>query len=142
MKLLLAVDGSKPALEAVKFVIRHLDWASAPAEIELLTVHRPVPRLPGLSRVVGRAALRRYYDEEGAERLAAARRLLDRAGVAYRARVLVGAVAETLVAHARGSGCDLIVIGNRGMNAAASLLLGSVASKVLQLAAIPVLLVK
>lgn len=142
MKVLLAVDGSKPALEAVKFVIRHLDWASAPPALELITVHRPVPSLPGLGRVVSRAELRRYYEEEGAERLAAARKLLDRAGIAYRARVLVGTVAETLVAHARESGCDLIVIGNRGMNAAARLLLGSVASKVLQLAAIPVLLVK
>ena len=142
MKVLLAVDGSSSALDAVKYLLQHLDWASARPEVELVTVHLPVPKLPGLGKVVGKGQIEKYYGDEGAERLAPARKLLDRAGVKHRDRVLVGPVAETIVSYAKRSGCDVILIGNRGMTAAANMLLGSVASKVLHLSTIPVLLVK
>ena len=141
MKILLAVDGSDCALDAVRFVIQHLDWASARPAVELVTVHAPVPRLPGMGKVVTKAQIQKYYDDEGAAQLARARKLLDRAGMNYTARVLVGPIAETLVDQARGSGCDVIVMGNRGMTAAENMLLGSVATKVLHRSACPVLLV-
>src|SRR2546429_1540983 len=82
-----------------------------------------------------------YYQEEGEARLAPAKKKLDAAGIKYNARVLVGPIAETIVKQAKESGCDLIYIGTRGMSAA-SALLGSTANKVLNLSAVPVLLVK
>lgn len=142
MKILLAVDGSRHALDAVKFLIGHLDQARERPQVELLYVHLPVPKLSGLGTVVGKKDLQRYYEEEGAEKLAAAKRLLDRAGIAYHARALVGPVAETMVAHAKSARCDLILIGHRGMTAAANMLLGSIATKVLHLSPVPVLLVR
>lgn len=142
MKILVAVDGSKYALDAVRFILEHLGWASAQPEVEAVYVHPPVPRLPGMGQVVSKAQIQKYYEEEGSAQLAAAKKLLDRAGLKYSARILVGPIAETLVAHAKSSRCDLIVIGNRGMTAAASMLLGSVATRVLHLSTIPVLLVK
>ncbi|OGA00803.1 MAG: hypothetical protein A2Z64_09080 [Betaproteobacteria bacterium RIFCSPLOWO2_02_67_12] len=142
MKVLLAVDGSEYSLDAARFLLEHLDWASARPAVELVTVHPPVPRLPGMGKVVGKAQIERYYADEGAVQLAGAKKLLERAGLNYTARVLIGPIAETLVAHARSTRCDLILVGNRGMSAAASMLLGSVATKVLHLSAVPVLLVK
>ena len=142
MKILLAVDGSEHALDAVRFVLEHLGWANARPEIEVVTVHPPVPRLPGMGKVVSKSQIEKYYAEEGAAQLAGAKKLLDGAKMKYSACVLVGPVAETLVAHAKSTRCDLILIGNRGMNAAANLLLGSVATKVLHLSTVPVLLVK
>ena len=142
MKILLPADGSKYALDAVKFVIDHPDWVRARPQIELLYVHPPVPKLSGLGTVVGKKQLQRYYEEEGAEALAAAKELLDRAGFAYSARVLIGPPAETIVAHAKSARSDLLVVGHRGMTAAANLVLGSVATKILHLSPIPVLLVK
>ncbi|TAK42480.1 MAG: universal stress protein [Betaproteobacteria bacterium] len=142
MKILLAVDGSGYALDAVRFMLEHLNWATARPDVELVTVHPPVPKLPGMGKVVGRAQIEKYYAEEGAAQLAGAKKLLDAAGLKYDARVLIGPIAETLVAHARRSRCDLILIGNRGMTAAANILLGSVATKVLHLSGVPVLLVK
>lgn len=142
MKILLAADGSEHALDAAKFLLEHLDWASARPEVELVTVHLPVPKLPGMGRVVSKAQIEKYYAEEGAAQLAAPKKLFERAGLKYNARVLVGPIAETLVAHAGSTRCDLILIGNRGMTAAANVLLGSVATKVLHLSAVPVLLVK
>jgi nucleotide-binding universal stress UspA family protein len=40
------------------------------------------------------------------------------------------------------TGCDLIVIGSRGMTAAANLVLGSTATKVLHVSSLPVTVVK
>jgi nucleotide-binding universal stress UspA family protein len=47
-----------------------------------------------------------------------------------------------LAKHAESKGCDLIYMGTRGLNAMSGLLLGSVATRVLHLAKMPVVLVK
>lgn len=142
MKILLAVDGSKHSLKTVKCLIEHADWYGEKPAIELVTVHLPVPRIRGMSAVVGASQIRRYYDREGKAALSKARKLLDAAGIKYSAHVLVGRVAESIVKEARLARCDLIMIGTRGMSAAANLLLGSTATKVINLSPIPVLLVK
>ncbi|MDH4095841.1 MAG: universal stress protein [Betaproteobacteria bacterium] len=142
MKILVAVDGSKGSLDAVQCLVDHADWYRETPEVHLVTVHLPVPQLPRMGLAVGKAQIRKYYEEEGEERLAAAKRKLDAAGIAYVAKVLVGPVAESIVKHARDKRCDLIYIGTRGMTALGKALVGSTATKVLHIADIPVLLVK
>jgi nucleotide-binding universal stress UspA family protein len=44
--------------------------------------------------------------------------------------------------YARDEGCALIVMGTRGLGSIANMLLGSVATKVIHLAEVPVLLIK
>lgn len=119
MKILLAVDGSKHSLDAVKCLIAHANWYRGRPVVELVSVHLPVPKLPRMSYVVGKSQ-----------------------SIAFKARVLVGQVAESLVQHAKKTRCDLIFIGTRGRTAAANLLLGSTATKVLHIAKVPVLLVR
>lgn len=142
MKILLAVDGSKPSLDAVDCLIDHADWYRDKPQIELVTVHLPVPKLPGVSVVVGKSQIEKYYQEEGGANLAAARKKLDAAGLRYEARVLVGPVAETIVGHAKEQGCELIYIGTHGRTGLGRALLGSTTSKVLHISEVPVLLVK
>jgi nucleotide-binding universal stress UspA family protein len=142
MKILVAADGSKYSIDAVRFLTGHLGWARERPQVELLHVHAPVPKLSGLGAVVGKKQLERYYQEEGEEALAAAKQLLDAAKMPYSAHILVGPPAETIIAFAKKARCDLLLIGHRGIGAAASMVLGSVASKVLHLSPIPVLLVK
>ncbi len=142
MKILLAVDGSKPSMDAVQCLIDHADWYREPPHVELVTVHLPVPKLPNMGAAVGKGQIQRYYEEEGQGRLAAAKKKLDAAKVPYAPRVLVGPIAETIVKHARSTKCDLIYIGTRGMTAVGKALLGSTATKVLHISDIPVLLVK
>jgi nucleotide-binding universal stress UspA family protein len=142
MKILLAVDGSKPALDAVDCLIKHADWYREKPAVDLVTVHLPLPKLPNMGIAVSKSQIEKYYQEEGEERLAAAKKKLDGAGVKYQSQVLVGPVAETLVKHAKTSGCDLIYIGTRGMTALGNALLGSTATKVLHISDLPVLLVK
>lgn len=138
MKILLAVDGSKPSLDAVDLLIQHAGLYRAKPEVELITVHLPVPRM----RAVGKQQLAKYYAEEGEASLAAAKKKLDAAGVSYKASVLVGPIAETIVKQASASRADLICMGSRGMGELGKALLGSTATKVLQLASQPLLIVK
>jgi nucleotide-binding universal stress UspA family protein len=142
MKILLAVDGSKPSQDAVDLAIRTFGALRSKPEIELVTVHLPVPRLPRMGMAVGKTQLAKYYEEEGESNLAAAKKKLDAAGIPYKASILVGPVAETIVKQAAASKCDLICMGSRGMSAVGKALVGSTASKVLQLASQPLLIVK
>ena len=142
MKILVAVDGSKHSLAAVQSVIRHADWYREPPSVELVTVHLAVPAFHGLHAVVGTAQVERYYHDEGVAAMAAARRKLDAAKIAYRAQVLVGEPAKRIVEHAARTRCDLICMGSRGLGDLGKALLGSTATKVLNLAKVPVLLVK
>lgn len=142
MKILLAVDGSKASLDAVKNVIEHMDQYRERPTIELVTVHRPVPKLPGMGAAVGKSQIAEYYREEGEQTLAEARKLLDRARIPYTANVLVGEPAEAIVKHAKKAGVDQIAIGATGHSAVGKIILGSTATKVLQLASIPVLILK
>ena len=138
MRILLAVDGSKPSLKVVQSLIDHRDWYRSPPQVELVTVHLPVPRVARLPK----SQLERYYAEEGEARLAPAKKKLDAAGIPYAERVLIGPVAEAVVKHAKDKRCDLIYIGTRGMSELKSALVGSTATKVLHISDIPVLLVK
>ena len=138
MKILVAVDGSKPSLKVVQLLVEHCDWYRERPEVELVTVHLPVPKVAS----VPKSQLDKYYAEEGEGKLAAAKKKLDAAGVPYRARVLVGPIAESLVKHAKGERCDLIYIGTRGMSELGAALIGSTATKVLHISETPVLLVK
>ena len=142
MKILLAVDGSKPSLDAVDLLVQHAGELSSRPVIEMITVHLPVPKVGGLTARISKEQLARYYEEEGQANLAAAKKKLDAAGFTYTTRVLVGPIAETIVKQANSAKCDLIWMGSRGMSALGKALVGSVANKVLQLASQPLLIVK
>ena len=136
MKILLAVDGSAHSLDAVKCLMNHAYWYRDKPKLELVTVHRPVPKLPGLGAAVGKAQIERYYQEEGEQALAEAKKLLERAGVPFAARILVGDPAEEIAKQAKKSGADVVYIGTPKK------WIGSTANKVMNLSEVPVLLVK
>ena len=138
MKILIAVDGSKPSLKALQLFVDHSDWYREAPEVELITVHLPVPAVGR----VPKSQLERYYVEEGEAKLAPAKKKLDAARVPYKGHVLVGPVAEAIVKHAKDKRCDLIYIGTRGMSAVGAAFIGSTATKVLHISETPVLLVK
>ena len=132
MKILLAVDGSKNALQAVKTLVEHADWYRERPQVELVTVHLPVPRI----RNVNKAQVERYYREEAEQRVDAACKQLERANIRYELRMLIGQPAEEIVKHASKTGCDLIYIG------APQAMIGSTTTKVMDLSEVPVLLGK
>jgi len=77
---------------------------------------------------------------EGA--LEEAERLIRQAAVPYAHEILVGPVAAVIAKRADELGCDSIVIGTRGMTAIGNLLMGSVATRIVHFAHVPVTLVK
>ena len=102
------------------------------------------PRTDPVVRVQARrlrARLERYYKEEGDKMLASSRQLLDTAGIKHTPHILVGQIAQAIVEHAQKSGCQMIYLGTRGMTPLPNMLLGSIATKVLHLAHVPVVLI-
>lgn len=142
LKIMLAVDGSDSASRATQTLIEAAGWYKEPLEVELVTVHLPLPQVGGFAgSVVSHDMVEKYYSEEGGKALAPARKLLDAAGVRYVPHILVGEVAPSLVSHAQKTGCKMLYMGTRGMSAVSNLMVGSVATKVLHLCTVPVVLV-
>ena len=143
LKLLLAVDGSDPAIRATRKLIETADLFKDPVQVELVGVHLPIPKIGGLfNTVVNQQMVERYYRDEGAQMLAASEKLLSEAGVAHTSHILVGQIAETLVEHGDANGCRMIFMGTRGMSALSNMVMGSIATKAVHLAQVPVVLVR
>jgi nucleotide-binding universal stress UspA family protein len=132
-KILVAMDGSKPALRALEFAA-----ANHAAPLVVLNVQ---PAMPS-SRFVSRRMIADHQRRIAVEALAPARKLLERRGIEAQILTAVGDPAETLIRLAKKHRCGAIVMGSRGQGRVASLLLGSVASKVIQTADCPVTVVK
>lgn len=141
MKILLPVDGSDCALRAVEHLIAHSAWFREVPEVHLLNVHAPIP-IGRVQAHVGKETLHAYYLEESQAQLSAAQARLDAAGRFHTTHIHVGQPAEVIAKLAGELGCDLIVMGSHGRSGVAGLVMGSVATRVLQLANCPVLLVK
>jgi nucleotide-binding universal stress UspA family protein len=141
MKILLPVDGSENSLRAVQHVIAMKEQYSDPIEVHLLNVQLPVAS-GAVKMFISQQQLNEFYRDEGMAALKEARALLDQAGVSYQHHIGVGDLAGTITSYAKDKQCRQIVIGTRGRGSFAGALLGSVATKVVHLADIPVLLIK
>ncbi len=142
MKILVATDGSRPALRAVRYAAKLVgQLSSASSSITLVSVHDDVG-LRHAKAFVGSDAVADYLRELSEKELKPARKLLASAGVKHDMEVRTGHVAQEIVDCAKSGRFDLIVLGAKGRSAFADLLLGSVAQRVLATAETPVLLVK
>jgi nucleotide-binding universal stress UspA family protein len=142
LKFLVPVDGSEPSIRAVERLAGHLGWFKEPVEVHLINVQPKVPYGGRAAAVVGRDKLDRYHEEEGTKALTPATQKLDAARVKYHRHIVVGDDAEEICRYAKDKGIDQIYMGTRGLGKVSGLVLGSVATKVVQLAPVPVLLVK
>lgn len=138
-KWLVPVDGSEVSLKPIDWLIAHRDDWKIPPAIHLLSVQPPLTA--DASRFVNAQQLRDFHREEGLKALAEAQRRLEAAGIVPQLHVSVGDSAETIVEFAKSLGCEQILIGTRGHTGLSGTLLGSVASKVVHLAHVPVLVV-
>ncbi|MCC6535766.1 MAG: universal stress protein [Burkholderiales bacterium] len=140
-KVIVPVDGSAPSQRAVEFVVARAKEAPG-MHIYLVNVQEPPA-----AEVVARAGvpaenLHVVHQREGMKAMESARKAFDEAKLQYTVSVLVGNVADHILARARELGCTQIVMGTRGRGALPSLVLGSVATRVVHGAACPVTLVK
>jgi len=140
-KVLVPVDASESSDRGVDYVIKVAQWLRDPIEVHLLTVHHHIPYGRAASSVAG-DQLQQYYQEEGLAALKSARDRLDAAQIPYAFHIGIGEPAEVIARYAREKACDQIIMGTRGLGSVGGLLLGSVATKVLHLASVPVTFVK
>lgn len=140
MKILLPVDGSELALDAVRHAL-HLRQDGLNATFLLATVQEPTflyeMVLPANAEV-----LERVTGAVGSRALAGAEALFNAAGVPYEREIGSGEPAATLVEMAERHGCAAIVMGARGLGALRGALLGSVSQGVLHASKAPVTIVK
>lgn len=140
MKILLPVDGSEPALDAVRYAL-HLRHEGLQASFVLATVQEPAS-LYEMVRAPNADALAYISDAAGAHALEGAEALLKAAAVSYEREIATGFAANTLIEVAERYGCDAIVMGAWGMGALRSALVGSVSQAVLHASKVPVTIVK
>lgn len=140
LKTLLPVDGSSASLRAVEYVIK-LYASCQNGQIVLLNVQPPSDSWE-LTSHLRPAEIEAMQVSRGGDALESARKLLDAAKVPYEPAVLLGPVAESIVACARDKGCEQIVMGNQGESFLAEAVTGSIAHEVLRLSQFPVTYVK
>jgi nucleotide-binding universal stress UspA family protein len=138
MKILVASDGSKNSLNAVKHAAK---MAGKSDRITLISVHDDTA-FRHASQFVGKSEVEDYLRELSEKELKASRKALDAAGVKYDTAIVIGHISEEIVKFANAGKFDLLVLGSKGRSGLADLLLGSVAQRVLATAKQPVLLVK
>jgi YjbE family integral membrane protein len=141
-RVLLAVDSSEGALRAVRQLLslRNDLREGAALAVHLLNVQRPLSG--DVTRFVPGQSVEGYHRERAEAALAPARAVLDAAGLAHQDHQRVGDPGATIADAARDLGCDLIVMGARGLGTHTAALLGSVAQSAIEHAGVPVLVVK
>ncbi len=141
MKILIPVDGSDNAIRAVEYVIQYSAKLKDVPEIFLLNVQWKLV-LGNVKLFIDQTTVNDYYREQGAVALASSRAKLDLAKFAYHYHISIGAPAEAVVRYSLEQQIDQIVMSAHGQESLSFYLLGSVASKIVQMSQIPVLLVK
>ncbi len=134
-KILLPVDGSDPAKNACGLA---MDLARTyKAEIHLMHCYKDIPATIG-----GHAR-----EELSREEIAAAEEIIEEpfrrikhAGIICVSHVTRGNPAQCIVKAAHDNGCDLIVMGSRGLGCLETLMVGSVSQNVLKMSLVPVML--
>jgi nucleotide-binding universal stress UspA family protein len=145
-KMLLATDGSFYALQAVNFageLARHIP----DAEITVLSVVDPGIAAAGATTTSGipvpsALTLPAELERAAEAALAQAREKLKPVGRKVHTRSEHGNPARLICKVAEEGHFDLIVLGGSGMGRVADILLGSVSSKVVHEAKVPVLIVR
>ena len=139
LRVMIAVDGSEPSLDAVRHGVRlvrqglHACLVLAHVQQEA-TLYELATQDPDMIAGASVAA--------GQHLMAPAVALVEAAGASYETEVGLGEPAATLVAMAERNGCEMIIIGALGQGGVRRVLLGSVSREVVHLSPVPVTIVK
>lgn len=140
MNILLAVDGSPYTKKMLAYLATHSEIFGPQ---NTFTVFTAVAALPPRARsAVGADVARSYYRDEAGKVDAPVLKFLARHGIQAHVIHEVGAAGELIAQTASKGGFDLVIMGSHGHGALGSLVMGSVATRVLAQCKVPVLLVR
>jgi len=137
--ILVAVESLQMATHALDYVVTKNKCD--PSWIHLLNVQRPI-KAGEVTHFHTAEMIMASRQAAGAEVLRPVQRLLEAKGVGHTARIVLGETAEAIARYAAENGCTSIVMGTRGLSPLGTFVLGSVATKVVNLTDIPVTLIK
>lgn len=139
-KVLIATDGSEPSLRAVKALLklRHL----LDPELRVTLAHAVMPISTRVAIGLKLGPRDRYYASLARTAMKGALTLLHRHRLRCEELALVGDPGGTIAEVATKGRFDLVVMGSHGRGPAKSLVLGSVAQRLLAGCAVPVLIAR
>ncbi len=142
MKVLVAVDGSKPSLKAVEFAL-NLAKEHHAIEVILITVACGYDWTYVSDDVfVDPEKINEACELAFSKKLDEAKKVFDDAGVKVKAIMISGGdPAKEILKYVEENDIERIIVGNKGLNPLSGLL-GSVAYSILKNATVPVVLVK
>ncbi len=140
MKILIPLDGSTLALDAVHYAL-NLHSNGLRASFLLATVQEP-DTMYDMLMVPDAEARENVRQALGAQALAAAEAMLTAAGAVFECEVRAGYPATMLIEIAEDYGCDAIILAANGKGTLRSALLGSVSQAIVHTSTLPVTIVK
>ena len=140
MKILIAADGSSHTKRMLAYIAAHDEWLGSAHDYTVVTVVLPVPARA--ASFVDGGAVKGYYEEEALKVFSPVRKFFDKGGIQAKFIHKVGHPAQEIANLATKGKFDMLMLGTHGHGVLGNLVMGSVATKVLNLCSVPVLLVR
>jgi nucleotide-binding universal stress UspA family protein len=140
MKILVAVDGSAYTKRMLAYLAAHDEWLGNKHDYTVVHTVPAVP--PRAAAALDKAALDSYYHDEAERVFEPVRAFFAQQGLKAGFEPRVGHAGEVIAKLADDGRYDLVVMGSHGHSTLGSLVMGSVASKVLAHCQAPVLLIR
>ena len=136
-KALVPLDGSAHASLACHHAVSLAKCCDM--EIVLLYCYGDLPAAIGGD---AREDIIRLSEEEGRAILEPGKKHCEENGVACKAIIRSGGPGRTIVLTSRAEGCDIVIMGSRGLSDFTGMVMGSVSHRVLRHSTIPVLMIR
>lgn len=136
-KILLPVDGSEHSSLACHHAVALA--VAGGMEIVLLNCYGELPATIGGT---ARDEIIALAEAEGRAILAPCERTCEENKVKHKSLIWCGGPGRAIVQAAQAEGCDLIVMGSRGLSDFSGMVMGSVSHRVLRHSTVPVLIVR
>jgi nucleotide-binding universal stress UspA family protein len=140
MKILVAADGSPFTKRMLAYLAAHDEWLGAHHKYTVFTAVPPVPA--HAAKMIDRDLIKSYYAGEADKVFKPIRTFMKSQGLEADYINKVGHPAELIARQADSGRYDLLMMGSHGHGLLGSLVLGSVATKVLAGCKLPLLLVR
>ena len=137
---LIPIDESETAMKPVEWLLANRTLLREMPQIHLLNVQVSLPR--DIGRFINAETIREFHNDTGTKELQTAMEKLIAAGITPKTHILVGEPAATIAKFADENHCAQILIGSRGHSGIAGTLLGSIASRLVNLSTVPLLIVR
>ena len=140
LRILIAVDGSELALDAVHHALELMRRGGLQATLVLGHVQEEASLLE--LATVGADGMAQASVEAAQDLMASAVALVQAAQAPYETEIALGSPAAALVDMVERCGCDALIVGARGLGGLRGTLLGSVSQALVHQSPVPVTVVK